>query len=341
MHNLCATKVFNMANTHTYDQGEARMKKLSGLISITLALGMLLGACSSGAAEEDTKLRVALLPIMDTLPFYVAEQNGYFADQGIQVELVPVKSPTERDALVQANEVDGMLTDLPGVGVFNRDEPQVKVISMARKAYPDAPLFRLLAAPNSDIETAIDLIDVKIGISQNTVIEYITDRMLQGSGLTLDQIAVEEITAIPVRFEQLMAGQIQAATLPDPLAQGAVAAGAKLVVDDSQFAQFSQSVLVFGLDAIEKKSKTLDKFLTAWNKAVADLNTNPDAYQDLLIEQGRVPESIQGSYGMPPFPENEITSQDQWADVVAWMLAKELISREIPYEDAVDISFLK
>jgi NitT/TauT family transport system substrate-binding protein len=311
------------------------------ILAILTALILLSTGCGSGNSQEDTTLKVALLPIMHTLPFYVAEQNGYFVDEGIQVEPVPVKSATERDALMQANEVDGMLTDLPGVGLFNQETPQVKIISMALKAYPNSPSFRLLAAPGSEISSVADLAGVKIGISQNTVIEYITDRMLEQSGLMPDQIAIEEITAIPVRFEQLMAGQVQAATLPDPLAQGAIAAGARLILDDGQFTQYSHSVLAFSLEAIEAKPTTLEKFLSAWNKAVADLNADPAAYQDLLIERGRVPESIQGSFAMPPFPENEITNQEQWADVVAWLQEKGLISREIPYQDAVDTSFME
>jgi NitT/TauT family transport system substrate-binding protein len=322
-------------------QGAARMKKAFLFLGAIAMLGLLLGGCQTDEDEEDTTLKVALLPIMQTLPFYIAEQNGYFADEGIQVELLPVKSPIERDALMQANEVDGMLTDLPGVGVFNRDEPQVKIISLARKAYPNSPQFRILAAPGSGITDPSGLANVKIGISQHTVIEYITDRMLEGSGLSSEQIAIQEITSIPLRFEQLMAGQIPAATLPDPLAQGAIAAGANLIVDDGQFTQYSQSVLVFDTDAIESKPTTLGKFLTAWNKAVSELNNNPEAYQDLLIEKGRVPESIQGSFVMPPFPENEITGEEEWADVVAWLIDKGLISREIPYEDAVDSSFLE
>jgi NitT/TauT family transport system substrate-binding protein len=325
----------------THIHGERYMKALQLPAVATLVLGLLLSACTSADDQEDTTLKIALLPIVDTLPFYVAEQNGYFADERIQVELLPVKSPTERDALMQANEVDGMLTDLPGVGVFNRDEPQVKIISLARKAYANAPLFRVLAAPNSEIQDVADLSGVKIGISQNTVIEYITDRMLQQSGLDASQIAIEEITAIPVRFEQLMAGQIPAATLPDPLAQGAVAAGAKLIVDDSQFTDFSQSVLVFSTSAIESKRSTLEKFMAAWRRAVADLNNDPGAYGDLLIEKGRVPESIQGSFNMPPFPDNEITSESQWSDVVVWLLEKDLVSRDIPYDEAVDPSFLE
>jgi NitT/TauT family transport system substrate-binding protein len=316
------------------------MKRFLALgLVIIVALVLSVSSCTSGQ-QEDTSLRIALLPIMDTLPLYVAEQEGYFAAEGITVEPVPVKSPTERDALMQANEVDGMLTDLHGVGLFNQETPQVKVIGMARKAYPDSPLFRLLAAPNTDIDTVQDLAGVPIGISQNTVIEYITDRMLQQSGLNSDQIVVQEITAIPVRFEQLMAGQVQAATLPDPLAQGAVATGANLIVDDSQFTQYSQSVLVFGMDSIEAKPATLTKFLRAWYKAAADLNQRPEDYRDLLIEKGRVPESIQGTFAMPPFPEKEITSPEQWADVVDWLIDKGLIDREIPYDQAVDDDLL-
>jgi NitT/TauT family transport system substrate-binding protein len=313
------------------------MKRNLLVLLVLIALSFLLSGCK----KEETTLKIAVIPVLDTLPFYVAEQEGYFADEGIQIELLPVKSGQERDALIQAGEVDGMLTDLPGVGIFNRDEPQVKIVAMARKAYPTAPLFRLLAAPGSDIDSPADLAGVKVGISQNTVIEYITVRMLEGSGLSADQITIEEISAIPIRFEQLMAGQIPAATLPDPLAQGAIAGGATLVVDDSQFTEYSHSVLVFGMDTLETRPDTVKKFLSAWDKAVAELNANPEAYSDLLIEKGRVPPSIQGSYTMPPFPQEEITSEAQWADVVDWMLSVGLIEHEIPYENAVDTSFRK
>ncbi|MEJ2560539.1 MAG: ABC transporter substrate-binding protein, partial [Anaerolineae bacterium] len=177
-------------------------------------------------------------------------------------------------------------------------------------------------------------------ISQNTVIEYITDRLLEAEGLSPDQIQYLEVSAIPVRFEQLMAGQIQAVTLPDPLGQGAMAAGAILVVDDSHYTQYSQSVLSFSTGAIESKPNTIQKFLEAWNRAVQDLNSNPGQFADLLVEKGRVPESIQGSYKMPPFPEGEVPSQAEWQDVVDWLLDKGLIDHSLAYEDSISTDFV-
>jgi len=192
-----------------------------------------------------------------------------------------------------------------------------------------------LAAPGSDIASAQELIGVPVAISQNTIIEYITDRLLEAEGLSSDQIKVTEISAIPVRFEQLMAGQIQAGTLPDPLAQGALAAGASLVVDDSKHPRYSQSVLCFAQSAVEAKSDTIEKFLKAWNRAVRDMNGNPEEFTDLLIDKGRVPESIRDTYQMPSFPEGEVPTEAEWQDVVDWLLGKGLIEHPLPYDGSV------
>jgi NitT/TauT family transport system substrate-binding protein len=310
------------------------------LVITTISLFSLsLAACVPVQTAEDTSLKMGLLPILDILPFYVADQNGYFEAEGINVEFVPVKSAQERDALMQAGEIDGMLNDLISTGLFNRDDVQIKIVATARRAYPESPQFRVLAAPGSDVTSTQALAGVPVGISQNTVIEYITDRLLEAEGLSSDQIEIVEVSAIPVRFEQLMAGQIKAATLPDPLAQGAMAAGATWVVDDSQYTQYSQSVLSFSTEAIESKPGTIEKFLRAWNKAVSDLNSDPGQFSDLMIEKGRVPESIQGTYQMPPFPAGEVPSQAEWQDVVEWLLAKGLIDQAITYEDSVSTQY--
>jgi len=317
------------------------VRKHNWLIAVTIITILLLSlaACAPGQEVEDTNLKMGLLPILDILPFYVAEQKGYFEQEGINVEFVPVKSAQERDALMQAAEIDGMLNDLVSTGLFNRDEAQIKIVATARRAYPESPQFRVLTAPDSGLSSAQDLAGVPIGISQNTVIEYITDRMLEAEGLSPDQIEIVEVSAIPVRFEQLMAGQIQAATLPDPLAQGAVAGGANLVVDDSQYTEYSQSVLSFSTKAIDSKPNTISKFLKAWNRAVDDLNSNPEQFSDMLIEKARVPESIQGTYQMPPFPKGEVPSQAEWQDVVDWLLDKGLLDQPIDYEDSVTTDF--
>lgn len=291
-------------------------------------------------AGENPSLKVAVLPILDVLPLHVAHQNGYFEQAGVDVELIPVKSAQERDTLMQTGQIDGMLTDLLSPVLFNQDQPQIKVVRTARKVYPDSPLFRLLVKPGSDVSSPMDLTGVEIGIAENTVIEYLTGRMLENAGLSSDQIVGQEVSAIPVRFELLVNGEIPAATLPDPLASGAIAAGAIAIVDDTSVPELSQSILAFSVNTLEEKPEAVRRFLEAWETAIAELNTNPEDYRDVLVREGRVPESIQGTFQMPPFPESSVPSPEQLADVVEWSLTKGLIENAVPYERMVDATYL-
>ena len=315
------------------------MRRLS-ILQIIVLVVLALSGCASGAKSQDTNLKLALIPVLDVLPIYVAQQNGYFKDQGISVDIVPVKSPQERDVLMQTNQVDGVLTDLPSTALLNKDGPKVKAVYTARRPFPGAPMFRVLASPKSNLKSPADLKGVPVAVSQNTTIEYITDRLLAGAGLASGDIKVQEVTAIPLRFEQLMNGNLQAATLPDPLAQGAIAGGAHLVADDTQNPSLSQSVLTFRDQSLTGKPDTVKKFLTAWERAVLELNTNPNKYTDLMIQQGRVPDSIKGTYKMPPFPPQGIPSESETGDVIKWMRNKGLISQDMAYKDLVDAGYL-
>lgn len=299
------------------------------------------GRSMAAIEGEEGRLRMGLLPILDVLPFFVAEQEGIFEMAGITVELVPVSSALERDQLMQSGEIDGMLNDLISTGIFNQEESQIVIVSTARKAYPDFPQFRIVAGPESGIATPADLAGVPVGISENSVIEYTTDRLLEAEGLTADDIVTESVPSIPNRFQLLMEGQLAAANLPDPLAQGAIEAGAILIVDDTAHPEFGISVLSFSADAAENKQPAIRRFLAAWNVSARAINADPESYRALLLENIQVPESIQDTYTIPEFPTNEVPTEAQWDDVVAWLVDKEIISGAIAYGDAVTDDFVK
>ncbi|HMV28770.1 MAG TPA: ABC transporter substrate-binding protein, partial [Anaerolineales bacterium] len=92
------------------------------IIGFFLVLGILIVACApasgSVATSEQTNstenvstLKLAVLPIIDTLPLYVAEAEGLFAKQGVTVELIPVASAPERDQLLAAGQADGTINE--------------------------------------------------------------------------------------------------------------------------------------------------------------------------------------------------------------------------------------
>ena len=295
---------------------------------------------TAGQAAESRPLKIALLPILDALPFYVAEKNGYFHENQVAVKAIPVGSGLERDQLMQAGEIDGMLNEMISAANFNRHKIQVKIIAAARKAYPDFPLFRILAAPGSGIDSVDKLSGKSIGISRNTIIEYVTDRLLAEENLPLQDVKMKSIPVIPERYQLLMQGRIQAATLPDPLAKSAMVAGAGLILDDSMHTRFSVSVLTFAIQTLDRRPTAVRAFLRAWDRAAADINADPESYRGLLLKKIRVPKNVQATFRIPQYPRGEVPDKAQWSDVMEWMTARNLIKAPLAYAASVSRDFL-
>ncbi len=311
------------------------------LLHLTLVIGLVVGLTGPDlASAADRPLRIALLPIIDSLPYYVADRHHYFDAAGVQVEAVRVASGAARDQLMQSGQIDGMLNEIISSANFNRDQPRVQIVSVVRRSRPGYPLFRLLAAPGTAYRSIPALADRPIGISRHTVIEYVTDRLLQNAGLTSDQIRKQSVPAIPERYQLLIQGQLAAAVLPDPLAMSAIEAGAHLVADDTPVADYSLSILTFATTAVETKNDRIQKFIDAWQRAVSTINAVPQSQRPLMLENIRIPPNVRDSFPIPPFVRDRIPTEAQWQDAMDWMMSQQLLTTPLPYRESVTDRFI-
>lgn len=304
---------------------------------VGLAMGMLLTGC--GTPEGGT-LRIAVLPILDTLPLFVAEAEGYFAEQGIDVELIPVASAAERDQLLQAGQIDGIVADLVALALYNRDATQMIGVRYAMVPTAEFAQFRILAAGQSGIASVDGLRGVPIGISEGTVIEYVTHRLLEAEGLPADDIATLAVPKIPDRMALLGAGEIAAATLPEPLASLAVQQGAVVIVDDTRAPEVSCSIFAFRKDVVDAQPKTVRGFLAAIDEASAAINADKTRWSALLAEKGLVPPPLMDAYVLPDYPAAAVPTEAQFVDVVAWLQATARLTTAPAYKDVVNAAFL-
>lgn len=312
------------------------MKKI---LFSTLVIILILTACTPRPTVS-TPLKVAVLPVLDTLPLYVAQQEGFFSAAGIQVELVPVGSAPERDQLMQSGQIDGMLNELVTTLYYNREGSKVKIVRFARVATSDYPVFRILAAKDSGITTVEGLKGVEIGISSGTIIEYMTDRVLANAGLTKDEIKKIAVPKIADRTALLQSGELKAAVMPDPLASLLMQQGAVLVIDDTTLPEVSNSVFTFSVETLDARPKDVKAFLSAVEKAVDAINADKEKYKNLMVELKLVPPSVVGDYQVPTFPSASVPSQAQFEDALAWGMESGLVPTKLAYADMVDASFL-
>ncbi len=86
------------------------------------------------SSGELPTLKIAVLPILDALPMYVANDQGLFEKQGVKVELIPAASAAERDQLIAAGQADGMINEIVSTILYNKDQIQVQIVRFARVA---------------------------------------------------------------------------------------------------------------------------------------------------------------------------------------------------------------
>ncbi len=335
------------------------MKKARPLFWLIPILGLALTACAAPApaakpleaapvteastatpATEPLTLKIAVLPIIDTLPMYVAQREALFGKYGLRVDFVPVASAPERDQLLAARQADGTVNETLAVMLFNKDTVQMQVVRYALRPTAGYGHFFILASAQSGITQAIELKGVEIGVSQGTIIEYVTERLLQAEGLTLDEIKTVAVPKIPERMALLASGELKAGVMPDPLASLAIQQGAVKVLDDSKHPEYGFSVISFRKEVIDAHPEAVQAFLAAIEEATALLNADPSKYNGLLSEQKLVPEPLLGRFQVPPFPAAGVPSESEWNDALAWAKAKGMLTTDVPYADSVNASLL-
>ena len=233
-----------------------------------------------------------------------------------------------------------MINEVVSTIFYNKDGVQVQIVRFARIATPDSAQFHIIASGQSGITTVEGLKGVEIGISQGTVIEYLTDRLLAAEGLAADEIKTIAVPKISDRMSLLGSGELQAAMLPDPLSFLAVQQGAVIVLDDSTHPEYAYSTISFRKAVIDAQPEAIRAFLAAIEEATLLINTDPSRWSSLLSEQKLVPEPLMGNYQVPPFPPAGVPTQAQWDDVLAWMQDEGLITVDVSYTDSVNPSLL-
>lgn len=278
-------------------------------------------------------LKIGVLGVVDMLPFYVAEQEGIWKAEGAQVELVPFRSAVERDTALGAGELDAVYSDLISLGLVNKERSTTKAALSIQKV-KEYPMYSILAGANSGINTLADLKGKDLAVSNFTAIDYMVDRMLADTPIKPSDVKKVEVANMPARVELLKQGQLAAACLPEPLTTIAVAAGAKVLINDGG-RPANQTVVHFTLKSLDEKADSIAAFVKGFEMASARVNANPEKYRDLLVKIAFVPAEAAKLVKVPTFTPNARVQTEEWTAVAEWLKARGQLKRELGYKDVI------
>jgi NitT/TauT family transport system substrate-binding protein len=299
-------------------------------ISLICVFAVMVSGCGNKQSDKELQaVTVGVMPDIDSVPIIIAQEKGYFAEEGLKVNIQQFKSAMDRDAALQSGNLDGAISDLLAVAFAKSGGFDVKVT-----AYTDGD-YKLIAGKNENVASPKDLAGKDVAVSKNTIIEYVTDQISVSQSMKEDSINKVVIPQIPTSLEMLQNGKLAAATLPEPMGSIAIANGCKFITDSEQLG-INPGVMMFTAKCVDNKRAELQAFYRAYNKAVKYLNEHPqDEYMDLIIEKSGFPAIAKTALKLPKYREAGLPQEKDVVDCMKWMNSKGLIKQEFSYKDLV------
>ncbi|MTH99947.1 ABC transporter substrate-binding protein [Roseibium sp. RKSG952] len=169
-----------------------------------LITAVALLAATPAWAEDKMTLLLDWFVNPDHGPIIIAQEKGYFADQGLEVEVIPPADPSAPPRLVAAGQADLAVSYQPQLHLqIHEGLPLKRVGTLVA-----TPLNCLLVLKDGPIETLADLKGKKVGFSVAGVEEAVLSAMLG-----VHDVALDDIEMINVNFSlspSLMTGQVDA-----------------------------------------------------------------------------------------------------------------------------------
>ena len=169
-----------------------------------LVVSALLLAAAPARAQEPLTVMLDWFVNPDHAPLVIAQERGYFADEGLEVELVAPADPNDPPKLVAAGRADLAISYQPQLHVqVHEGLPLVRIGTLVA-----TPLNSLVVLANGPIDEIADLEGRKVGYSVGGFEDGLLRAMLRPHGL-----GVDDVELINVNFSlspSLIAGQVDA-----------------------------------------------------------------------------------------------------------------------------------
>lgn len=305
------------------------------IVSIMLVLFLLLTGCAGKADQNNASstekpvIRIGAMTSTDVIPFVIMNKNGLDDQNNFQLEIEMFTSAKDRDAAFQAGELDGVLTDLIGVTMYQNADFDVKITGST-----DGD-FILVAGKETGITDMSQLKGKAIGISENSLIDYSLDVILENNDLASTDVVKEIIPRMPDRYELLNNGELDFGLLPEPFSTLALQKGGIYLGSANDYGLYP-AVSAFSQTALDEKSGAIQDLYKAYDEAVEYMNqTDIKEYEDTVIEEVGYPEDMKGEIELQPFRTNALPPQEDIEAAIKWASERELCSPDLTYDQMV------
>jgi len=311
-------------------------------VALLLALTLVFCGCSGSSAKADNGLR-EIDVVLDWYPnaihafIYTAIEKGYYADEGLKVNIRFPSGVNDALSLVAAGKAQ--------IGIYYQQDT---IMARMNQSVPvksigtivHSPLNIVLSLKEKNITSPSDLVGKKIGYASTELSEAVIRSIMKYAGADSSQVEMIDVgfdlmSAMTTNQVDATVGCLINHEVPQMEEEGFEVNYMRL--DDCGIPTYYEAMFVSSDELIKNDSEMLKSFLRASAKGFADMKADPEASLKTLLSNQNVEnfplsETVErASMNMLlPLMENEqsafLSQNDEiWQKNVDWLYSEGLI----------------
>ena len=250
------------------------MKKY--IIALGLIIVLLVAGCATQDAEKET-IKLNVFTWAGYAPFILAEEKGFFTDEGVNVESTWIEDVGERRVAMASGNIDfeSATLDIVSLNIVNGVD-EVVVLELDRSNGGDG-----IVATN-DIKTVADLKGKTIATRAGDPGHFLLLYLLHEAGLSEDDVIIQDMDA-GAAGAAFVAGQVDAAATWEPwISQAVEREDGSVLITSADAPGLIVDVLAGRTEFVDNNPEETKAVLRAWFKALKFKDEHPEeAYQIL------------------------------------------------------------
>lgn len=305
-----------------------------------------LAACALGCdAPTDgdvalRRVRVSFERHLGWSPLMVARAEGYFRDEGLDVELVPAMNSEETLVALVTGDIDVRPGPIHAafLSAVARGAP-VKIAAGSGVLDPNGcTYFGIVLRPGLDASGTPDIRRLRTSLDGST--RFIVERMLARRGMSLDRVETIRVEDVVLAMS-LVNGSLDAAAITEPALTRVAKTGTLWLSGQDAAPWYQWSVLAMGERFLVRDRDTGLRFMRAWHRAVAQLGEGKtDRNVGILAEgSGETTDHIRETCWPTFMPDSRVNwgSIDEFQH---WARARGFMEQTVTMAQALDTTLV-
>jgi NitT/TauT family transport system substrate-binding protein len=249
------------------------MRRIVTGVIVAAAIGL------SAAAAKAEPFEIVHTTWVGYGPLYLAQDLGYFKEEGVEVKLTTIEEKTLQMAAVMSGQAAGALGTVDEFLLYmNKDVCLKYVFALDESAGGDGIIV------SKGIDKLEDLKGKQVAFNEGSVSQFWFNVVLKNHGMKQEDIEMVNMTPDDAAAA-LMAGRVPAAVTWEPhLTEARSTAGSKVLIDSSTTPGVITDVMAVQCSTAEKRASDIKAIIRAWNRAVDYWKANPDKANAIMAK---------------------------------------------------------